>query len=150
MNKTLSKIAFSHANLCYILATEHLWCLLKNTSLLEAHCQCMCQRFILPFHHTAPESTHSLLCLTNVLLKYRYVCFHCSILLYTFVVLQFECVWCLLSTMCTVKPCKLLVLLLSHCQWNHHDCMVSIPPHCLFKQTKFDIYYNQYLYQLTA
>ena len=31
--KYVSKIAFSHTNLCYTLATEHLWCLLRSASL---------------------------------------------------------------------------------------------------------------------
>ena len=79
-------------------------------------------------------STHSFLRLTNVLLKHRYVCFHCSILLYTFVVFQVECMWRLLSTTCTVKPCKPLVSLLFLSQWNHRDCTASIPMHCPFNR----------------
>ena len=93
-----------------------------------------------PYHSTAHQilllgSTNNFLCLTNFLLKYRYVSFCCSILLYTFVVFQVEHVWRLLPTICTVKPHKPLVLLLFHCQWNHHDCTASIPMHWPFKQT---------------
>ena len=40
-------------------------------------------------------STRSFLRLTNVSLKHRYICFHCSVLLYTFVVFQVERVQCL-------------------------------------------------------
>ena len=46
-----SEITFTHTNLC--LVTENLWWLLKSASLLEAHSQCVCQRFSLSFHHTA-------------------------------------------------------------------------------------------------
>ena len=38
--------------------------------------------------------------------------------------------WHLLSTVCTVKLCKSLVYLWFYCQWNHQDCMTSIPRHC--------------------
>ena len=42
-----SEIAFSHTNLAIcILATEHLWWLLMNASLLEAYRHCVCQYFI--------------------------------------------------------------------------------------------------------
>ena len=125
---------------------------LMSASLLEAHWWRACQRFTLPFHYTAlPHikqlsvgSTHSFLRLTNVLLKYRYVFFHCYILLYTFVVLQVECMWRLLSTMYTVKPHKLLVSLWFHCQWNHQDCTVSIPMYCAFNHSFYVwIYWNQ-------
>ena len=78
------------------------------------------------------RSTLSFLHLVNVSLKYRYVYFHCSILLYIFVVFQVEDVWCLLSTTCTVKLRNPLVLLWFHCQWNHRNCMASIPTHCPF------------------
>ena len=95
-------------------------------------------------------STDSLLCLTNASLKYRSICLCCSISLYSFVVFQVESVRCLLYTMYTVKPRKPLISLLFHCQLNHHDCRVSIPTHCQFKQSKFDIHYNLCLHQLTA
>ena len=78
-------------------------------------------------------STCSFLCLTNVSLYYRYVYFRSSILLCTFVVFQVECVWCLLSTTCTVKSRKPLLSLLFHCQWNHCNCMAPILMHCPFK-----------------
>ena len=73
------------------------------------------------------RATHSFLYLTNVSVKHSYVYFHCSILLYTFVVFQVEHVWRLLSTLCTVKPHKPLVSLWFHCQWNHWNCAASIP-----------------------
>ena len=38
----------------------------------------------------------------------------------------------MLSSVCTVKPCKPLVLLLFHSMWNHCDCTASIPMHCPF------------------
>ena len=102
-------------------------CMPMFRSVLSIYCSTTFQILLL-------RSTHSFLRLTNVFsLKYRYVCFHCSILLYTFVVFQVECVWCLLSTICTVKPHKPLVLLWFHCQWNHQSCMASIPMHCPFK-----------------
>ena len=41
----------------------------------------------------------------------------------------------MLSNACTVKPRKPLVLLLFHNLWNHHNCMASIPTHCLFKSS---------------
>ena len=85
-------------------------------------------------------STLGFLCITNVLLKHRYVCYHCSILLYTYVVFQVERVWRLLSTECTVNSRKPLVSLWFHCQWNHRDCMASIPTHCPFNA----IYSNSY------
>ena len=51
--------SFSHANLCYMLATEHLWWLLMTASLLETHRKYTCQRFSLSFHHTAlPHIKH--------------------------------------------------------------------------------------------
>ena len=78
------------------------------------------------------RSTRSLLCLMNVSLKHKYICFHWSILLYTFAVFQVECVWRLLSTACTVKPCKPLVSLRFHCQWKHQNCTASILIHCPF------------------
>ena len=39
----------------------------------------------------------------------------------------------MLSSICTVKPHKPLVLLLFHSLLNHHDCMASILMHCPFK-----------------
>ena len=92
-------------------------------SVLSPYCSTACQTLSL-------GSTRSFLHLTNVLLKLKYVCFHCSIFLYTFVVFQVERVWHLLSTVCTCKP---LVSLWFHWQWNHQDCMASIPMHCPFK-----------------
>ena len=50
----VSKIAFSHVNLSYMLATKYLWWLLMNGSQLEAHCQLACLHFTVSFHHTAP------------------------------------------------------------------------------------------------
>ena len=82
--------------------------------------------------NTFAQSTRSFVRLTKVSLKHRYVCFHCSILLYSFVVFELECVWRLLSTVCTVKLRTPLVSLWFHCKWNHQDCMASILTHCLF------------------
>ena len=95
MNKS-NKIAFIHANLCYTLATKHVWWLLRSAAPWEVYGRHGCQRFALSFHYTAPpcinhfslQSTQSFLRLTNVSLKHRDVYFHCSILLYTFVVFQ--------------------------------------------------------------
>ena len=78
-------------------------------------------------------STCSFLRLTNVSLKHRYVCFHCSILLYSFVVFQVERVWHLTAIyLVYCKPRKPSVSLWFHCQWNHQNCMASIPTHCPF------------------
>ena len=92
MNKS-SKIAFSHAHLCYMLATEHLWWLLMSASPLEPIVDTRANVSLCPF--TAYQtlllgSTRSFLRLTNVLLKHRYVCFHCSIFLYSFMDFQVE------------------------------------------------------------
>ena len=121
-----------------MLTTEHPWWLLRSASPLEAHCWCACQRFTLSFHYTAapPHIKHfrSGQLVASPLNK----CFvktqiHLFSLLYTFVVLQVQCVWRLLSTACTVKPHKRLVSLWFHCQWNHRNCTASIPMHCPFK-----------------
>ena len=79
---------------------------------LVAHCRSTCH-FALSFDFTAYQpsllrSTRSFLRLTNVSLKHKCVCFHCSILLYTFVVLQVEHLWCMLSIMYTVKARRFL------------------------------------------
>ena len=79
--------------------------------------------------------THSFLRLTNALLKYRYVCFHYSILLYIFLVFQVKHVQHLLFAVCTLNPCKPSVSFLFHCQWNHHDCTASIPIYCPFNKS---------------
>ena len=120
-----------------MLATEHLWWLLGVhpywRPIVNAHanvCSVLSPYCSTTYQTLSLESTRSFLCLTNVSLKYRYICFRCSTLLYTFAVFQVEWVWHLLSTACTVKPRKLLPSLLFHCQWNHHDCMASVPMHC--------------------
>ena len=55
-------------------------------------------------------------------------------------------VW-LLSTAYTVKPCKPLVLLWFHCQWNHQNCTASILTYCPFKFLKF---WNPSIFYLPA
>ena len=81
-------------------------------------------------------STRSFLRLTNVSLKHRYVCFHCSILLFSSKLSACD-VW-LLSTACAVKPRKPSVSLWFHCQWNHRNCTASIPTHCPFNNNFCD------------
>ena len=49
-----SKITFNHTNLCFMLATEHLWWLLRSASPMDAHCRHVCQSFALSFHYTPP------------------------------------------------------------------------------------------------
>ena len=98
-----------------MLATEHLLWLLRSASPLVAHCRST-YHFALYFNSTAPPhinlfllgSTRSFLHWTNISLKHKYVSFHCSILLYTFVVLQVEHLWCMLSIMYTVKVRRFL------------------------------------------
>ena len=137
----LSKIAFRLANLCYMFVAEHYFmvvtyeCIPAEDPLsmrIPTFCSVSSSYCSTPHQMPSLRSTRSFLHLTNISLKYRYICFHCSILLYTFVVFQVECVWRLLSIMCTVKPHKPLVSLLFYCQWNHCNCTASTQTHCSF------------------
>ena len=128
--------------ICWILKI-YIWWLLMSTFLLEAQplltmCQLtnvlLCPFIILLLRISKAFTWVNLYLspLNKCFIKIQislFSLFHPS----TSVIFQVECVWCLLSTVCTVKPCKPLVSLLFHCQWNHHDCMVSyIPMHCPF------------------
>ena len=141
----MSKMAFSHANLCYMLTTEYLLWLLGSASLLKAHCCLACQCFALSFHYTAPTHQTLLLGSTCSFLRSTNVSLNTDTFVFTdpsfwiLAVFQVEHVWLLLSTACTAKPCKPLVLLWFHCQWNHQDCMVSISTHCPFKMGSYII-----------
>ena len=107
-----------------MLATEHLWPIINACANVS-----LCPH-IKYFRSDQLIAFRSFLHLTNVSLKHRYVCFHCSILLYTFVVFHVEHMWRLQFTTCTVKLHKPLVSLWFHCQWNHQNCTASIPTHC--------------------
>ena len=96
-------------------------------SLLEVHSQCACQRFCLSFHNTALlhikcfQTSQCRHCITNCYSSYVH---------YYWALSMVCCFNCILSKLLYVKlyfvydftGCKIM-----------HDCMASMPIHCLFK-----------------